>query len=356
MEKNFSFDHLDETEFENFCYDLLHELGFVNINWRKGTGKSSSPSDGGRDIECELEVEDIDGKKYLEKWFVECKHYKEGVPFKSIQGVLAAATSNKPDTVLIIASNFLSNPAKNDIEGYIRENKPPFRIKYWEKPDLEKLTLNTPNLLKKYNISNSDFSFLKIMHPAHLLYVRKPTLNTLNYFFELVDSLNSEKRDKIFYSTYHMIINPRWRKPTNLKGKVGDLIIDEVNYSIFKEKTYYLAELIPEDYLVFSIVSFTLREVWRLGDKTSTEKYIKDHKSSIKLAEKSFLEGRTNEKSFKMLVNTFEDMIQNLPKQTDEYFYLYIYFCEKVISELFKEDILKSIDLDSLFGEIKNNF
>jgi hypothetical protein len=33
-----SFDELNETEFEEFCYDLLIELGFVNVDWRKGRG------------------------------------------------------------------------------------------------------------------------------------------------------------------------------------------------------------------------------------------------------------------------------------------------------------------------------
>jgi hypothetical protein len=43
-------DDMDETEFEEFCFGLLGELGFVNLDWRKGTGLASSPSDSGRDI------------------------------------------------------------------------------------------------------------------------------------------------------------------------------------------------------------------------------------------------------------------------------------------------------------------
>lgn len=33
----FSLDHLDSTEFEEFCFDLLGSLGFTNLDWRKGT-------------------------------------------------------------------------------------------------------------------------------------------------------------------------------------------------------------------------------------------------------------------------------------------------------------------------------
>src|SRR5437016_2925642 len=110
--QSFSVDHLNETQFEEFCYDLLGEIGFTNRNWRKGTGLSSSPSDRGRDIECEKDMIDPVGNKYPEKWFVECKHYQRGVPPERLQGILAWANAERPNHVLIIASNFLSNPAK----------------------------------------------------------------------------------------------------------------------------------------------------------------------------------------------------------------------------------------------------
>lgn len=32
------FNHLSDGEFEEFTYDLLGELGFVNLSWRRGSG------------------------------------------------------------------------------------------------------------------------------------------------------------------------------------------------------------------------------------------------------------------------------------------------------------------------------
>ena len=58
-----SFNHLSDSDFEEFCFDLLEELGFVNLNWRKGTGKKTSPSDSGRDIEGLLQRADVDGTR-----------------------------------------------------------------------------------------------------------------------------------------------------------------------------------------------------------------------------------------------------------------------------------------------------
>lgn len=59
-----SFENLDPTDFEEFCYELLKQLGFVNLDWRKGTPKKASPSDRGRDLVGQLERVDVDGHKF----------------------------------------------------------------------------------------------------------------------------------------------------------------------------------------------------------------------------------------------------------------------------------------------------
>src|SRR6266436_4717414 len=135
-----SFAHLSETEFEEFAFDLLHALKFVNVDWRKGTPKKSSPSDSGRDIVAQQLREDVDGSKNLESWFVDCKHHKKGVPPSELQNLLSWVEAERPDVALFIVSGFLSNPAKDYLEAYKRNNRPPFKIKYWERPQLERMT------------------------------------------------------------------------------------------------------------------------------------------------------------------------------------------------------------------------
>ena len=107
-----SFSKMSDTEFEEFTYDLLEELGFVNLDWRKGTGKKTSPSDSGRDIIAHLPRRGVERTKRTEKWFVDCKHYEKGVPARDLQNMLAWAQAERPDVALFIVSNFLSNPAK----------------------------------------------------------------------------------------------------------------------------------------------------------------------------------------------------------------------------------------------------
>src|ERR1700732_2211861 len=117
-----SFDRLSSTEFEEFCFDLLGASGFVNVDWRKGTGLKSSPADNGRDIACDEPRTEPDGSRHFEKWFVDSKHCKKGVPPKELQNVLAWAEAERPAVALFAMSNFLSNPAKDSLESYRRNN------------------------------------------------------------------------------------------------------------------------------------------------------------------------------------------------------------------------------------------
>jgi hypothetical protein len=147
-----SFNRISDTDFEEFCHDLLEETGFVNLDWRKGTGKKSSPSDSGRDIVAHLQRTDIDRSKRTERWFVDCKHYEKGVPAKELHNLLAWAQAERPEVALFIVSNFLSNSAKDYLDAYQRNNRPPFSIKVWERPQLESMTRGKSDFLQMYGL------------------------------------------------------------------------------------------------------------------------------------------------------------------------------------------------------------
>ncbi len=107
------FADFDKTEFEEFCFELLRGLpGFHNVDWRKGTPKPSSPADRGRDIAAEVDHVDIDGARHVETWFVDCKHYEQN-------------------------------------------NRPPFRIKYWERPTVNELAWQDRELLARFFTSGT---------------------------------------------------------------------------------------------------------------------------------------------------------------------------------------------------------
>ncbi|MCK4251156.1 restriction endonuclease [candidate division WOR-3 bacterium] len=343
MIKSFSLDHLNATRFEEFCYDLLFELGFVNINWRKGTGFSSSPSDRGRDIECQLEKEDIDGKKYLEKWFVECKHYIKGVPPEKLQNVLSWANSERPDIVLIIVSNFLSNSTIDYLEDYQKNNNPPFRIKLWQRTDIERLSIGKSKLLRKYNIMGK-FPFLSIMHPAHLLYLKKPPINTLEYFFKTLDKLDTQKRDEIMGLTYIAIIKPRLRRPVTREETLKELIIDKISYESFREKCRKLTNNIEPSMIVLLIVVYTLEHIFDLGDTTSIDEKMEAHKSGIEDLQISIKTKDVNREILETLIKKLQNNIKSIPDNVKKHYALYEYFCENVVEELFKQPLIEVIE------------
>ncbi|MBA3370495.1 MAG: restriction endonuclease [Thermoleophilaceae bacterium] len=151
MVDGLDFDGWDETDFEEFCFQLLDGLDdFSNVDWRKGTPKQASPADRGRDLVAQVERVDVDRSKHVETWFADCKHYAKGIPPEALQGLLAWANAERPDVALVIASGFLSNAAKDYISNYVENNRPPFRIKYWERPVLDKLTRGNRELLDRF--------------------------------------------------------------------------------------------------------------------------------------------------------------------------------------------------------------
>jgi hypothetical protein len=149
------FDRLTSTAFEEFCHDLLRVAGFVNVDWRKGTGLSTSPADKGRDIVCERLREEPDGSHHFERWFIDCKHFKKGVPPKELQNLLCWAEADRPDVVVFMVSNFLSNPAKDYLEAYSKNNRPPFKIRHWEKPQLLRMARRNAGLRRKYALTET---------------------------------------------------------------------------------------------------------------------------------------------------------------------------------------------------------
>lgn len=156
-----TYEHINETQFEEFVFELMEALGFVNVDWRKGTPKKSSPADRGRDIVAQQLKEDIDGSKTLETWFVDCKHYQKGIPPTELQNLLSWAEAERPDIVLFVASGFLSNGAKDYLDAYKRNNRPAFKIKHWELPQLERITRGKVTLLRRHRLTEAPIRDVK---------------------------------------------------------------------------------------------------------------------------------------------------------------------------------------------------
>lgn len=94
----------------------------------------------------------MDGSRFFDVWFVDCKHYSKAVPPTELQNALAWAEAESPNVLLFIASGYFSNPAKEYLEKYRQARKPRFRIKMWELPQLEHLTRGRRSFLHSYDL------------------------------------------------------------------------------------------------------------------------------------------------------------------------------------------------------------
>jgi hypothetical protein len=334
--KKFSLDHLTESEFEEFCFDLLKALRATKVSWRKGTGHRSSPADQGRDIECFFHRKDIDGHTE-EKWFVECKHYKQGIPPEKLQGLFSWASAERPDVALIIASNFLSNGAKNYLETFARNNKPPFKIKIWERPDLERFILGKPLVMRKYGLGG-EFEFLNILHPAHVAYFRRPGVNTLGYFFQLLDALEPDERNSFFCGSFIYVINPEFEEPTDLKRQaICDLAKGKVNYPEFRKKCYTLAHDMSPHLIIQAIIFSELSTKFNCADKTNTEQVRENMEQSLAFFEEKLQRPHPDPETIKACVKDMKAGIENIEDQTAANYERYCSFCEKVVAPLLQE-------------------
>ena len=297
------------------------------------------------------------GRKYFETWFVECKHYKEGVPPEKLNTAWTWANTEKPDKLLYIASNFLSNQAKNWIAD-LKRLKPGFRIDYWERPDLENMASSKSNLLKKFNISYN-FSLISIMHPSHVTYFRRRPVNTLDYLFQQLDELVPEIRQHLLYGVGQYIM------PPNISDDDEDHLV--FHYEIFKAHCHelVLSGAIDQRILIFTIVSYTLQSWLTLGDKTAIDETLVKHAKAIPTMKKAFegiepkehdlaimdhfykRTGKSNEN--KTFADMYMDMFQSvfldsLPERVNANHDLYVYFCEQVVEKLLLERYLYDRD------------
>jgi len=363
--KSFTLNSLTNTQFEEFCFDLLVALGFKNVRWRKGTGLSSSPADRGRDIECQREQFDVDGNVEIETWFVECKHSTKGVAPDKIQGALAWATAERPNKLLLIVSNFFSNPTLDYLQDYQRNNQPAFKIKTWQRTNLEQLSAGLFKLLRKYDLSD-ELPLLSIIHPAHLSYIRGLRFNGLTHFFEVLDALDPKPRDKILDWAYFFTIQPRFREPVTGRETMKERMVDELSYRNFKAKCWELTAVLPDWVIVANIVNVTLQASLGIGDTTLIEENLDKFHAQLQWSEdlRRTFRGESNEhrESLNFILESlkagdpdfkeeelesFLDRMDRLLKTTaiegyseriQENYQLYVYFCEHVVQELLIED------------------
>lgn len=332
------FSHLSPTQFEAFCFELLHCLDFKNIDWRKGAAGNASPADQGRDIQCEAYHTAPDGTLERELWFVECKHYAKAVPPAAIEPLLSWAAAERPAKALIITSACLSNPCKEYIRKYEENNRPAFRVLWWENTRLMMMTAGLTQLLNRYGLIERE-ACLDLLHPAHVRFLKMSAPNTLGYLFGLLDELDPKQRDEIFGLTFLSVVNPRYKDaPPDYKGTIGELMLDPVHYHAFKDKCRALTSEVAEHFLVSSIVEDALKYLLHRGDVASVGVLQERFDGIIANCRRQIAAGAADADILKKMIADMERFKRTAPGDARDAYDLYQLFCERVVGRLFDED------------------
>lgn len=138
------FSHINKQTFENLIGDLLKMLGFINIQYEVQIGKWLV------DIKAEYVQRDPFGVETSEMWLVETKFYKnERADLQSLHQ-LTVYLQGFPERYkgLLVTNGQLTSAAKQWLQTTQEETR--MQIRVIEGPELKKLLLCYPGLVRKY--------------------------------------------------------------------------------------------------------------------------------------------------------------------------------------------------------------
>lgn len=156
LQEALDFSEISAVEFENLIFHLLDEMGFSNIQWRKG-GEGNSATDGGRDLEATFWSVGPSVAKEDKYWF-EVKYRSNQLEKSQVQNtILNASGDNSKDHLVIVTNKTISNPTLDWIANFRSSHKTPM-VTVWQGHDLELLLRKNPRTLARFLPSSLSFS------------------------------------------------------------------------------------------------------------------------------------------------------------------------------------------------------
>lgn len=193
------------------------------------------------------------------------------------------------------------------------------------------------------------------MHPLHFEYIKRHPFNDFAELFLLIDGLDPKKRDEAMMDTFCQFVKMRreglaaLRAPREPWGGIWD---DFVNYKRFKEQCLALPTNLNENFMVMSIVSYTLsiRFGWAELDK---EKMITALRTYVeKMSE--LMENPAAEQELgqwpRQIIAATQNRIANIDNEIEHAQELYAYICEHLARPLL-ESWKKRLHVDDSAGD-----
>lgn len=141
-------DELTPTEFENLTFDLICATGFRSVVWR------TPGSDRGRDIEAIFHNVDACGSEFIEKWYIECKHYKSAISWPIVYHKVAHADAHGANFLLMVSNSNPSPSCEDEINNWNLNRYP--KIRFWKGYQLESILRPHKALAAKYQLVDGE--------------------------------------------------------------------------------------------------------------------------------------------------------------------------------------------------------
>jgi hypothetical protein len=169
------------------------------------------------------------------------------------------------------------------------------------------------------------------MHPAHLEYVHRVPMNTMNYFLETLDKMDAQQRHEIMYGAFLAVIE----SVETAQGVQRKTEQAAVTYDIFKRVCKTLPWGIGT-LLIISAMQITLSTLFSASDTTSINE---DKNRLVEFAEFSMRNvDQPSTDGHDEFVKWLVDHIEELPEKKTKTYEQYVYLCENVIEPLLNEN------------------
>lgn len=217
MARFLTFENLNDEQFEELCYLLVKYLGFINVEWRK------KGADDGRDIQADYAFTNMLDESITEKYFFECKHYKNGISPEILNSKLAWADAENPDHLVIFVSSHLTTPCRRFLEKI--KTRKSYKIHTIEGVKLKELIEKNAAFIYRFDLDNDRPYIVGEIINEYKEFYDLPNMSKVTLAISSINLYKLALVDLIALSQICMLCYNRWKIELNEGFK--ETILDE---------------------------------------------------------------------------------------------------------------------------------
>lgn len=185
----YSWNRISPADFENLIFFLLDDMGFKNLEWRKG-GEGISSTDGGRDLEATFTKIEPGDRVELEKWWIEVKYRSKNLSPRIVkESVLNSVGRDGVDVFTIVTSGTISNNTLDWIKDFQSNHSTP-RIRIWQRHDIERILRKYPQITSRFfDIAMTLSERIEVVESQFWNHVMLPTLDEIDNAYKQYSNL-----------------------------------------------------------------------------------------------------------------------------------------------------------------------